>query len=147
MGNANAAFLNVKFKYLPWILKRRKEIAERYMNELALIGLWHDLETKERVPSFTGIDLPHNEKGRIWQEFHLRVKDRDAFTKHMQKCGVETLTRDVVPNHKMKGLGLEHFDLPVTEELAREVTRLPLHEWMTDAEVKYVIRAVKTFFK
>ena len=138
LGNANAAFLNVKFKYLLWILKRREEIAERYLKEL-----WH-------MPTFYvdnyGYELPHNEKGRIWQEFHLRIKDRDKFTKHMQKWGVETLTRDTVPNHKMPGLNLEHFNLPVTEKLAREVTRIPLHEWMTDAEVKYVIHAVKEFF-
>ena len=132
LGNVNAAFLNVKFKYLPWILKRRKEIAEKYIGSIMHIqGI---------------LETPQNPPGRIFQEFHLRVKERDKFTKHMQKRGVETLTRDIVPNHKMEGLSLGHFFLPITEKLAREVTRIPLHEWMTDAEVSYVIRAVKAFF-
>ena len=134
LGNANAAFLNVKFKYLPWAIKRREEIAFEYQDAL----LWRDWD---------GFECPPHTKGRIYQEFHLRVKDRDKFTKHMQEMGVETLTRDVVPNHLMEGLKLSHFHLPVTEELAREVIRLPLHEYLTSAEVAYIIRAVKAFFK
>lgn len=130
LSNVNAAFLNVKFKTIDRILSRRKEIALKYNEELK------DLPLK----------TPHDQEGRIWQEYHLRVKDREAFAQFMKEKGVETLTRDVVPNHKMPGLGLDHFNLPVTEQLAKEVTRLPLHEWLTDEEVGYVIKCAKEYY-
>lgn len=128
-SNINAAFLNVKLKTIKFILKRRREIALRYNK--ALEGLAH---TPEDVP------------GRIWQEYHLQEPRRDELSKFLKKKGVETLVRDATPNHLMKGLDLEHYNLPVTERLAREVIRLPLHEHLTDAEVAYVIKCVKEFY-
>ena len=93
LSNVNAAFLNVKFKKLGQILKRRKEIAEMYLEGLKNVGKLY---------------LPKGrKKGEIWQEFHVGVGSRRSeFAKFLEKNGIETLTRDVVPNHKMKGLGL-----------------------------------------
>lgn len=127
LSNINAAFIGVKFNTIGEIHARRGEIAKRY--NAAFVGL----------PLIT----PHENEGRIWQEYHLRSLDRAAVAAKLKDLGVETLTRDVVPNHKMEGLGLSHWDLPVTEKLAREVFRLPLHEHLTDEEVELVIDSVK----
>lgn len=133
LSNVNAAFLNVKFKTIKNILKRRKEIAERY----------------NQAFRYLPIHLPHEQEGRIWQEYHLRIPNgnRENFAKVLKLKGIETLVRDSTPNHKMEGLGLEHWNLPVTEKLAKEVIRLPLHEWLKDNEVKYIIKNVKEYFK
>lgn len=131
LSNVNAAFLNVKFKTIKEILRRREEIALKYN------------EAFKDLP----FGLPHEQEGRIWQEYHLRVKDREQFAQFLKEKGIETLTRDVVPNHKIKGLELEKWDLPVTEQLAREVIRLPLHEWLEDDEVDYIIKSVLEYGK
>lgn len=130
LSNVNAAFLNVKFKTLKTILGRREQIALRY----------------NRAFKDLPIGLPHEQEGRIWQEFHLRVQDREKFAEFLKKKGIETLTRDSIPNHKMME-DLRHWELPITERLAKEVIRLPLHEWLTDKEVAYIINAVKSYFK
>lgn len=132
LSNVNAAFLNVKFKTIKQILKRRQEIAIQYGDGL---------------DGIKGLELPYDQEGRIWQEFHLRATEREDLARFLKKRGIETLTRDRIPNHKMKGLGLSHFSLPVTEQLAKEVIRLPLHEHMTDKEVQYVIKCVKEFYE
>mgnify|MGYP001568891966 CR=1 FL=1 len=131
LSNVNAAFLNVKFKTIKFILERRKEIALKY-NEA-----FRDLTVK----------IPHDQEDRIWQEYHLRVLMREDFAKFLKNKGIETLTRDSVPNHKMKGLELSHFNLPITEKLATQVIRLPLHEHLKDNEVEYIIKNVKEYFK
>jgi len=132
LSNVNAAFLGVKFKTIKKIIKRREQIALKYNKAFADLHL----------------GLPHEEKGRIFQEYHLKVpaNKREEFAKFLAKRGIETLTRDVVPNHRMKGLELDHFELPMTEQLAGEVIRLPLHEWLTDKEVDYVTKSVKEFY-
>lgn len=130
LSNVNAAFIGVKFKTIEKILETRKRIARRYNGVLKGLPL----------------GLPHDQPGRIWQEYHLQVPEREAFAAFLKEEGIETLTRDVVPNHLMLGLGLSHFSLPVTERLAQEVTRLPLHEWLGETEVEYVIDRVKKFY-
>lgn len=130
LSNVNASFLNVKLKTIKKILKRREKIALKYNKA------FKDLP----------IGLPHEQQGRIWQEYHLRVKDREKFAEFLKKKGIETLTRDSVPNHKIQGLGLEYWNLPITEKLAKEVIRLPLHEWLKDSEVNYIIKCVKGYY-
>ncbi len=61
MGNIRAAYLNVKFKDIDWILDRRKEIAEIYLREL------RELEYQDFIK------LPNNQTGRSWQDFILEV--------------------------------------------------------------------------
>ena len=130
LANVNAAFLNVKLKYLQRAIARRKQIAQKYNR--AFKGL--------------PVHTPEETSGRIYQEYHLQVNDREEVAAFLKKHGVETLVRDVVPNHKMEGLGLSHFDLPVTEMLASTVIRLPLHEWLLDSEVDYIIKCVKQYY-
>jgi dTDP-4-amino-4,6-dideoxygalactose transaminase len=68
------------------------------------------------------------------------------FKKYMDKKGVELLIRDTIPNHKLKGLGMEHFNLPVTERIAGESVRLPTYPELTDKEVEYTINCIKEFY-
>ncbi|MEK6829276.1 MAG: aminotransferase class I/II-fold pyridoxal phosphate-dependent enzyme [Nanoarchaeota archaeon] len=63
LDNPAAACLNLKFKYLLQILMRRQEIAKMYLNGLK------DLENKGLVK------LPENTRGRVWQDFCLRIYD------------------------------------------------------------------------
>ena len=83
----------------------------------------------------------------VWQEFHVRVEEREKFVEFMKEKGVELLVRDIIPNHKQKGLGLEHFNLPVTEQLAKEIVRLPLYPELYNDEIEYVVKSVKEFYE
>lgn len=131
MDNIQAAILNVKFKYLDEMLKRRKEIARMYQKGF------------EQLP----IKLPIMSSGDVVQEYIIRVENRDEFVEFMKKKEIELLVRDTVPNHKLKGLGLEHYGLPLTEEFAKTSVRLPCYNSLTNTEVQYIIKSVKEFFK
>ena len=134
LDNIQAAILNIKLKYYPAMLKRRREIGMMYnkgLNGLPLL-------------------LPMQQPKQIYQEYILRlnsIKQRINFCRFLEKNGVETLVRDTTPNHKLKGLNLDHFHLPITEKMAIDSVRLPLYPELTDKEVRYVIDRVKKFFK
>ena len=131
LDNVQAAILNVKFKYLKWILKRRKEIAMIYNKELK---------------SIKKLILPVQYPGQIYQEYILIMPNIYKFRNFMAKKGIELLIRDTTPNYKLKGLGLDKAKLPVTDKLALNSVRLPIYPELKDEEVKYIIKSVKEFF-
>lgn len=130
LDNIHAAVLNIRLKYLNQKLDRRKEIAMKY-NEA-----FKDLPIK----------LPVQQKDQVYQEYILVVPDLLAFKKHMDKWGIELLIRDITPNYKLKGLGLDNFYLPITDKLAVGSGRLPIYPELTNKEVDYIIKAVKLFY-
>lgn len=130
LDNLQAAILNVKMRYYPAMLERRREI-----------GMMYNYGLKD-LP----IELPIQQKEQIYQEFIIRVDNRDDFVKYMSEHGVELLIRDTIPNHKLKGLKLEHFDLPVTEAMAIDVVRLPTYPELTNEEVEYVIKTIREYY-
>jgi len=142
MDNVHAAVINIKFKYIDQILARRREIGMMY-NE-GLKGM-DDL-----------IKLPAQQPEQVYQEYVIRINNdpgpeyeyptKDDFARHMQKAGIELLIRDTTPNHKLPGLGLDHFNLPVTEQMATESVRLPIYPELTNQEVNYVIDAIGEWY-
>lgn len=133
LDNIQAAVLNVKFKYIDEIIERRKKIAEYYNAQL-----W----------SLNGVVIPTTQEGQVWQEYHLQIiGDRGAFVEKMKEKGIELLVRDIIPNHKQKGLGLDHFNLPVTELFAKTIVRLPLYPELTEDEIQYVVDSIKGYAK
>lgn len=132
MDNIQAAILNKKFKYLPWILKRREQICDRYYREL------ESLESPEFI-------LPTRQQDQVWQEFIVLVNDKKPFIEHMLKRKIELLIRDTTPNHKLPGLGLDKYKLPMTDWMADKAVRLPTYPYLTDGEVGYVIKAIKDY--
>ncbi len=134
LDNIHAAVLNIKLKFYPKMLARRREIGMRYNKGLKAL---EDLEL---------LELPIQQKGQIYQEYIIKLKDMWAFKKFMDKEKIELLIRDTTPNHKLLGLGLDHFKLPVTESLATSSVRLPTYPELRDEEVNKIIVAIWKFF-
>jgi len=134
LDNIHAAVLNIKLKLYPGMLKRRREIGMMYNK-----GLKH-------LADLNLIELPIQQKDQIYQEYIIKITDINKFKEFMDKKGIELLIRDVIPNHMLIGLGLEHFDLPITESLATSSVRLPTYPELRDDEVNKIIVAIGQFF-
>lgn len=129
LDNIHAAVLNIKLKYYPSMLKRRREIAEMYNKG------FEDLN----------ITLPVQQKGQIYQEYIIREERMWEFQKHMTERGIELLIRDTTPTHKLPGLGFKQT-LKVTEAHAKSSVRLPTYPELSNVEVKAIIKAVREFY-
>lgn len=134
MDNLQAAFLDVKLKHLPESIARRKVIAEVYFNSL-----------KDLPDLF----LPHYSRSgfdHVYQNYTLRSKQGSEFSDYMTSNGVEVLTQFRKPYYKHKGLNLDDKGFPETEALSREVCSLPMSFEITDEEIKFIIKTVRSFY-
>lgn len=124
-------FLNVKLKKLDKWNARRREVAQRYQQLLA------------DAP----ISLP-TEMGWGEHVYHLYVihaDDREALRKSLHDAGIETGLHYPVPLHLQaayKDLGYEKSAFPVSEHLSNHILSLPMHPYLTDAEVERVASVV-----
>lgn len=132
LDNLQAAFLNVRFKKLDRLLKRRKEIADVYNTQL------------RNYP----IILPTDQPGRVWQDYVIRtrnVQEHEALVKHLQEKSIGILGHDLTPNHLYDGLDL-NFYLPKTVSYTENQIRIPCNAVMTDEDQLKVIQAIQEFY-
>jgi len=137
LDNIQAAILNLKFKYLPQYIERRRKIALLYQKGLA------DVKGVKLPPS-PDSDEKHFDN---FQNYVLTAEKRDELYNFLKEKGVETLIKDPIANHKQPGLGLSHFNLPHTERLAEQVISLPMYPELSREQIEYVIECVRDFYK
>ena len=131
---SQAAFLDVKLRYLPQWIVRRKEIAARYRAALSDL---HDL----LLPYYDDLRRDH-----VYQNYTVRAKQGSAFSDYLKAQGVEVLTQFRKPYYRHEALGLDDRGFPETEALSREVCSLPMNAEIDDGEVDYVIAVVRAFY-
>jgi len=134
LDNIQAAVLNIKLKYVPNWIQRRREIANLYDQGLS------------DIPE---VKLPPKSDERfqdVYQNYVLRVLKRDELATFLKRKGIETLIKDPIPLHHHKALNLSHFHLPYTEQLAKEIISIPMYPELTPEQIEYTIRCIKDFY-
>ena len=135
LDNLQAAFLDVKLRHLPAWIERRKAIASRYHRALS---------------DLSDLTLPHYRRtgfDHVYQNYTVRAKQGEEFSRHMQNHGVEVLTQFRKPYYRHMALKLEDRGFPMTEAISREVCSLPMAVELDDDEIEYVIQVVRAFFQ
>ncbi len=133
MTDIQAAMGIAQLKKLPFILKKRREIAKQYNEKLKDIKCI-------RVPFFPD-HVNHN-----YQSYWVEVLDsapvsRDVFMKKLLKKGIAT-RRGIMAIHKESCYNMYHVKLPNTDRITSNTVILPLYPSMTDEEIQYVINGI-----
>lgn len=135
LDNMQAAFLDIKLRYLPKWIVRRRAIAEKY---------------REALSDLPDLFLPHYDDPRrdhVYQNYTIRSKQGNDFSDYLKKNGVEVLTQFRKPYYKHEALKLEDRGFPETEALSREVCSLPMNVEISDEQIEYVIKVVRSFYE
>ncbi len=134
LDNMQAAFLDIKLKYLPIWIDRRRKVAEKYRSSL------FDIED---------LMLPHYKDPRrdhVYQNYVIRSNQGDEFSSFLADNGIEILKQFRKPYYKHKALELEDRGFPETEQLSKEVCSLPMNPELMDDEIDYVISVIRRFY-
>ena len=130
-----SAILSEKFKYLDKNNARRQEIANIYLKELSGIK---------------GLTLPkrRDDVAHVQHLFVIEIDNRDALQNYLKEKGIDTLIHYPIPIHKQKCLAeFNKIKLPIVEEKVNRILSLPMHPYLTNEEVIYVCKEIKSFLK
>ena len=131
LDEIQAAVLRAKLPYLEGWNEQRRDIAKAYAEGLAGLDL--------SGPSQFGADY-------VVHLYVVRTPHRDQLAEELAARGVRTEIHYPTPDHLQEsvcGMSGDNPDLPVTEQLSREILTLPCFPEMTKAEVEQVIEAVR----
>jgi len=136
LDNLQAAFLNMKFRYYPEWIERRRQIASMYDG-----GLKEVEEVK--LPPAPAASQYYD----TYQNYVIAAGNRDGLAAYLHEAGIETMISWTKPLHHNKPLDLGHFKLPVTERICSEVLSLPMYPELDDSQVEYTIDAIQKFYR
>jgi len=138
LDSIQAAVLDVKLRYLDDFAAARNSVADMYDERFAAA---EELQTPVRSDSST----------HVFHQYTIRVRDgrRDELKDHLASAGIPSSVFYPLPLNKQKafaGFVPEDLNLPVTEQLCREVLSLPIHTEMDEETIERITDGVLNFF-
>lgn len=129
------ALLSIKLISLKKFIAKRRRVAKKYINGL------------KKISGLLVIDF--DEKS-AYHLFVLRVADgkRNELKNYLQEKGIDTLVHYPTAIHKQLCYVDEYQDLVLenTDKFQDEILSLPCNQFLSDAEVNYIIKNIKNFF-
>lgn len=135
LDEMQAAFLRVKLAKADDWNKRRRKIANEYLQQL------------EGVPDLV-LPFVSNYAEPVWHLFVARHPKRDRLQEHLRANGVGTIIHYPLPPHLQEAyseLRLVEGAFPVAEITAKEVLSLPIGPHMAPEDAEYVISQLLSF--
>lgn len=140
LDEIQAAFLNVKLKYLDAENQRRREIAQYYLDNI------NNSEIILPYPVLNNKQQTRNNLSHVWHLFVIRTQYRDKLQTYLIQNGVQTLIHYPIPPHKQLAYKVwNSLRFPVTERIHYEVLSLPISQVMSDDETNFINNTINSF--
>lgn len=133
LDSLQAAVLLTKLAHFDTEIAARRHVASRYMAALGAV---------------CALPVVPPGVGPVWSYFAIRHPRRDALMAHLAGRGVRSVAYYRQPIHRQPafaGCACVPGGLPGTESFAEALLCLPMHPYLTEAEVDTVIEAVLDF--
>ncbi len=140
LDEIQAAVLLVKFGHLEDWHKARQRNAAYYDAAFPAAGLGDCVKTPTALPGYR----------HIYNQYVIRVPDRDRLRAYLAECGVGTEIYYPVPLHMQKCfayLGYRPEDCPEAVRAANETLALPIYPELGEQQLRYVVDSIAAFFR
>ena len=130
LDTLQAAILLPKLELLDEEIQLRNQVAENYTRLLTEAGI----DTTPFVEE-------HN--ASAWAQYTLRVDDREAVQAKLKEAGIPTAVHYPIPLNKQPAVVDMKASLPAGDEAAEGVMSLPMHAYMSEADQRAVVEALR----
>lgn len=98
------------------------------------------------------IQLPPRPAGysETFSLYMAKFDRRDKLIEHLNAEGIDAKIHYKVPLHLQRaalGLGYKKGDLPKSEQYADRIMTIPIHQFLTEEQLRFVIKSVNDFYK
>lgn len=132
LDEIQAAFLNVKLKYIQKDIEARRSVANYYLENI-------------KNPKIT---LPKvvSQGQHVWHLFVIKTPVREKLQNYLTEKGIQTLIHYPIPPHKQEAYKeLNHLSFPIAEKIHKEVLSLPLSGVMNEEDVQTMVKIINDF--
>ena len=146
LDTIQAAVLNVKLNYLDDWTQRRQENARRYETLFQQSGLVQKGKVRLPAPVYRESGAKHY---HIYNQFVLRVPQRDQLMAYLKEKGIGTEIYYPVPFHLQECfqyLGHKIGDFTEAERAAKETIAIPIYPELTAEQQTQVVGAIEEFY-
>lgn len=140
MDEIQAAFLNIKLKYIDIENQKRRQIAQYYCNNI--------VNSKIILPDHNNYSIFNSQFSisHVWHLFVMRSNERVRLQKYLTENGIQTLIHYPIPPHKQLAYKeWNEWSFPITQKIHHEVLSLPISQVITEEEVKKVVSIVNDY--
>jgi len=135
MDSIQAAILKYRFKKLDSVISKRRKNAKYYFENI----------------DESNIKLPFEKDGEFntYHTFVIQTNKRDELKEYLKDKNITTAIHYPIPIHFQPAaskLGYKKGDFPITEKQSKEILTLPIHQYLTRNDLKYVSDTVNMFF-
>ncbi len=138
LDEIQAAFLNVKLKYIQQDIEARRKVAQYYLENInhtdIILPSYHNNQ-----PTTTN----QQQEVHVWHLFVIRTKNRDKLQQYLLENGVQTLIHYPIPPHKQKAYkSYNYISFPITEKIHKEVLSLPMSSVINVNELEKICNLI-----
>ena len=130
LDTLQAAILLPKLAILDDEIAARQSVAEAYNSVLASFGL--------TVPYVAG------DRNSAWAQYTIRVQNRDTVQTELTHAGIPTAVHYPLTLNKQPAVADMSVDLPVGDRAATEVLSLPMHPYIEQSTIQYIVEALSS---
>lgn len=139
LDEIQAAFLEVKIKYIDNENQYRKQLASQYLNGIKNSQVTLPVPDNASFP-------PEKNPEHVWHLFVIRHPEREKLQAHLEQNGIQTLIHYPIPPNKQGAYKeMNQLDFAITNTIHNEVLSLPISPVTSADDVAKVIDAINSF--
>jgi len=127
LDTLQAAILLAKLEIFEDEIELRQQVATRYAALLAQAGIADPPHVE-----------PHNTS--VYAQYTIRVDGRESLQARLKEAGIPTVVHYPIPINRQPAVADARARLPVGDEAARQVLSLPMHPYLTESQVRLVVK-------
>ncbi len=137
MDTIQAAVLLAKLDIFDEEINKRQEVAQKY---------------SARLDSIPNIKLPNVPEHILsaWAQYCILVEERDELIEFLKGRKIPTNIYYKTPLHLQRAfsyLGYKEGDMGVSEQVSKEIVALPMHPYLKDEILDYIVESIFEFYK
>jgi dTDP-4-amino-4,6-dideoxygalactose transaminase len=134
LDEMQAAMLRVKLRYLDEESKKRREIANYYLENIK----------NENII----LPIVRANNNHVWHLFVIRTKKRDGLQKYLLDNGIQTLIHYPIPPHKQNAyVEWNNDNYSISEKIHDEVLSLPISGLQSLEDTKKIVKVLNQFLR